>query len=564
MKRTVVGSSALSWAILVVTGSFAVWAQELPAPRFAERADVLAVSVWIRGQREGLTKENLDVLVDGQPVQVLALEPLASAFRQLQAPAAGPESVLLSGALPETASDMPLADAQRTREVAVVIAAHLCSKFCRAEASRVLARDAESLVRLGPVRVVLGRFTGPQELVRGVRDAETLRRLALEALPKVWVENALRREMDALSYEVRRRWGDPARFGPNIGEVGFGLRAAARLRLIQEQIQMAVASGKQAPATILVLFSDGFEAFPFRIWPRLMAGMPGALDAPWEQAALDLGDQAAPNGDDPAAWFARHLAAEGVVAVPYFLGPAGNTFFPGAAGSSGACMVQEFMTAGYVPKTSLWSMELLQSPGEGLQVWARETGGAMVRAGEPLTAAWPGSDLFLLTYQVGGVPDGKLHRLQVRHQEGRKLWAPAFIRHGAPSLGDEGAARALLAWGQTPGHLPVTAELSALRGSRKNREATLTVRTDFSSVVTTLRQVGWAQLALVVAVDLGEPDPFLYRAEFQEDVSAEEGAVWTFQGPMRLPRQARKLAVLVEEKGTGVRGGTALTITGEP
>jgi hypothetical protein len=111
--------------------------------------------------------------------------------------------------------------------------------------------------------------------------------------------------------------------------------------------------------------------------------------------------------------------------------------------------------------------------------------------------------------------------------------------------------------------LPVTAELSALRGSGKSRETTLTVRADFSSVVTTLRQVGLAQLALVVAVDLGDPDPFLYRAEFQEDVRAEEGATWTFQGPMRLPTQARKLAVLVEEKGTGARGGTVLPITRE-
>lgn len=562
MKRNVFGSSVLSWATLLVAGSVAGWTQELPAPRFAERADVLAVSVWIRGQGEGLTKENLEVLVDGQPVQVLALEPLASAALPLERPARA-EAPSFSGSVPQGATATPAAASPPTREVAVVIAAHLCSKFCRAEASRVLARDAEGLVRLGPVRVVVARFSGPQELARGVRDAEVLRRFAQDELPKVWVENTFQKEVDALSFEVLRRWGDPGRFGPGIGEVSFGLRAAARLRLIQEQIQMAVASGKQAPATILVLFSDGFEAFPSRIWPRFMAGMPGALDAPWEQAALDLGDQAQPVGDDPAAWFARHLAAEGVVAVPYFLGTAGNAFFPGAAASSGACMVQEFMTVGYAPKTSLKSMQLLRSPGEGLKVLAAETGGAVVPAGEPLTAVWSGSDLYLLTYQVGGVPDGNLHRLEVRHRDGQRLWAPAYVRHGAASLGDEGAARALLAWGQTPGHLPVTAELSALRGSGKSRETTLTVRADFSSVVTTLRQVGLAQLALVVAVDLGDPDPFLYRAEFQEDVRAEEGATWTFQGPMRLPTQARKLAVLVEEKGTGARGGTVLPIRRE-
>lgn len=559
-----ISALARFWAFLGIVLLAAVgWearAQEVPVPRFAERADVLAVSVWIRGPAHGLATEDLEVWVDGKPVQVLALEPLAPAVWEREGSANTPAREPSPGPARETTAALPDADAQPAREVAVVIAAHLCSRFCRAEASRVLARDAESLVRLGPVRVVLARFTGPQELTRGVRDAGTLKRFALEQLPRVWVENAFRREVSALSYEVRRRWGDPARFGPKNGEARFSLITAARLRLIQEQIQMAVASGKQAPGTILVLFSDGFEAFPLRVWQRFMEGMPGALDAPWEQVPLSLGEQASAADSDPAAWFARHLAAEGVVAVPYFLGTAGNAFFPGAAASSGACLFQEFMTVGYAPKTSLQSTELLQSPGEGLQVLARETGGALVTAGQPFATAWSGKDLYLLTYQVAGVPDGKLHRLQVRHRQGEELWAPAFIRHGAPSLGDEGAARALLAWGQAPGSLPVTAELSGFTESGKSRETTLLVRADFSSLRAALQQTGLAQLALVVAVDLGEPDPFLYRADFQEDVNPEEGAIWTFQGPVRLPTEARKLAVLVEEKGTGARGGTVLAV----
>lgn len=543
----------------------ASWAQEVAAPRFAERADVLAVSVWIRSEGAALAKDRLEVLVDGHPVQVLAVDPLdAEAWGIKLSPAdlGGGQS---TAAWPPAVSP-PAATAAPgqppAREVAVVIAAHLCSRFCRAEASRVLARDAEALVRLGPVRVVVARWQGPQELLRGVQDAEILRRFAREKLPGVWVEDTFERERSALTHEVWRRWGNPSRFGPAIGEAQASLAKAARLRLILAQIKMAVVSGRQAPGTVLVLISDGFEAVPFRAWQRFMEGMPGAFDLPWERGGLP--EEGQDPAADPATRFARHLAAEGVVAVPYFLGLAGAASPSWAAAASGSCAFREFMTVGYgnyrPHRLMSESTELLRNPQEGLQVLASETGGVVVAGGEALAASWPVADLYLLTYQVGGVPDGQLHRLEVRQEDAKKLWAPAFVRHGAASLGDEGAVRALLAWGQTPGPLPVRAELTQPRRVGKDVEATLTVSADFAPVFAVLRQAGLAQITLVAAVDLGDPDPFLYRTEFSEEVSPQEGSTWTFQGLIRLPKKATKIAVLVEERGTGARGGTTVEL----
>ncbi|MGC8917193.1 MAG: hypothetical protein ACP5NF_09475, partial [Thermoanaerobaculum sp.] len=414
-------------------------------PTFYERADVLAVSVWVRG--EGLDPDSLQVRVDGTPVPVVSLLRQTPWMRQSAVSGQGPEPgerlVLETG----VAADHV--------EVAVVIPAFLCSRFCRAAAVRALEGDAERLVALGPVRVVVARAAGPQELASGIRDAETLRQLAREVIPGIFSRNELAAEEHWFLTEARRPLGEAACFSasPVPGAV-FPLESAARVRRVLAAIKMAVASGRQAPSTVLVLLSDGFEVVPSPYWQQLLARVGEDRRYPWETPVLaSWGRAGEAESFEPVRLFSRELAAEGVVAVPYFFGLAG-TFAPNwAAEVSGRWAAREFLTAGYTLGTHWVDDGVIREPQEGLRLLAGETGGFMVPAGASLSQAQGPGELYLLTYQVAGVPDGNLHTLEVTSGQGLVLWAPQRVRHGGAAMGQEGAVRRLLRWGQKAGAL---------------------------------------------------------------------------------------------------------------
>ncbi|BCW94446.1 MAG: hypothetical protein KatS3mg007_2340 [Thermoanaerobaculum sp.] len=543
---------AFRWALILgfAAGPGEVLAADLP---FHERADVLAVSVWVRGEQ--LLPEHLVVRVDGAPVQVVSLLPHGSLMRLSSA----------NGQREELGEPRPPETGVRGDqvEVAVVLPTSMCSRFCRAAAARTLEAEAPHLVALGPVRVVLARASGPQELAAGVRDAETLRLLARNVIPKVLSRNELVSEERWLGAETRRLVGETAYFlaTPVPGAV-FPVESAARVRMLLAHIKMAVASGKQAPSTVLILLSDGFEVVPSLYWHELLAQVGEDRRYSWE-TPLFARWRGAGEAEivQPTRAFAQELAAEGVLAVPYFFGVAG-TFAPTwGAEVSGRWTAREFMTAGYTVGTHWVDDGVIHEPHEGLRLLAEETGGFMVPAGGELSAVEGPGELYLLTYQVAGVPDGNLHTLEVASRDGRVLWAPQHVRHGGAGMGQEGAVRRLLRWDQKAGTLPVAVAVKNLkRTTDRELQGTLRVDADFQEAFPLLARLGKAHVKVLLAVDVGDVEPFVYRRDVVEEVKPKEGSRWSFEAPIRLPAKARKLAVVVEEVSTGTTGGAVTTL----
>ncbi|WP_347246302.1 hypothetical protein [Thermogutta sp.] len=536
-----------------------------PPARFHERVGVLAVSVVVRSETGDLHPEDLDALVDGQPVHILSVEKLLHHSNTVSATedavSATENAVHATG----RAQEDP-AQARPKSEVAVVITSHGCSRFCLTAATRFLEREAESLTALGPVRFVVARQSGPELLGRDITQPQALRELVRTKVSTLATRNDLvaeRRWLTDQVYQVRgpmlrRRLPAPS------SEVFRLVEAGLYDREVLSHIRMAAFFGRRAAVTFLVLISDGFDFDAYGIWDAFARKTEAEDLFPWEQRALkSLGEQftAEKKERDSALQFARELAADGIVALPYFPGISGVFYPPWAASQSGVSVFREFMGPGY--RQGRTASGTVMDPSSGLQLLARETGGALIPTkGSLATVDRSLASFYVLTYQVSGLMDGELHRLEVRCRNGAALWAPNFVRHGRDDAMAEAAVRALLRGEGGDFSFPVEVQLEDIRAEANEMlRGTLHIGVDVSPVRSLLAALGGASFQLVLGVDTGRGDVFLHRASFEVQPETEGGSFWVFQAPIRWPRGAKRLAVAIQERNTATLGAADLELS---
>jgi hypothetical protein len=538
------------------------------APGFEEEVNVTAVRVLIRARAADgsfladLKPEEIQVLEDGVPAEVLGLEPLAGAARgQAAAPGAGE-------AAPATGME---AAPPQSQAVATRVALYLVPDLSwGGDLLRLLngARaEAERLLALGPVTVVLA---SPEPRVL----AESLTSVAE-------IDRALARK---LPLDRPSEWKGLGKirhdFAEDVGTMGSNIRAKllrARVAVLEERALLegalgrVVSWGRSQPkgAGFLVLGMDGFDWRLSEYYMRVLEpewqgpGNPGLsrddATGDYQEAQKEL-RQYDMDRDVEAAGAA--LAERGWSVVTFFNGTA-PTGFPAGASQSAYDDSGDNLHSGTAPgdfDASVPGSRVL-FPAEPLRAMAEITGGMFVRGAH---GAWPESALggvldelghsWVLTYQVARPADGMPHPLEVRvNRAGVTVIAPRGVFSGTPEGEAVLRAQQVLAGKTLPGALPVSLTLAPEAAPAKGVSlARMQVRADLARVHEALASLGKARFRVTVAVAIKGRDPFVTNDLQQAPVG--EGDEWSYEAPLQWQKGATRLAVEVEELATGVWG----------
>ncbi len=511
--------------------------QTPPRASFSERIEITAGTVVAKLPSSQATLEDLKLYLNDELARVLEVRPVFSGTAEAQVHS--PDTTAGSAqAGPEAAAPAV--------EVAVVVLTDFCDRYCRSYGAELVLQEAAKLLRMGPVRVVqtgqVSRILG-----EGLRDEASLRQ-ALEGIPLLQTRNVM-------IWERKQIWeieAAAARQGVlSSGWDFFMVRRALR------QMVAALETGRAAPVTVAFVLSDGFDISPFEGLSFQQAASAKFERQPWEQRSPQWWLDREKDSEDTLRLLARGLAAEGIVLHFVYpgIGGQGGQYYGSSAG--GGSLFEEFMTVGY--NLSLWSrysFTPLAQPTRGMGQLAAETGGSLVYSKKPLGVALEGlKNLFLVTYQVSGVLDGRLVPVKLFFRGAEVPTVSPVTRLGVSSLASEARAVAALTGPSSRGALGVTIHLADVRAAgKKTRQGLLVARTDVGHLFETLKDLARGRFRVTVAVELAKEEPFVHQEEFVQEVKEGAGTVWTYEAPIRLPKEAERISVLVEELQTGAWG----------
>ncbi|BCW94441.1 MAG: hypothetical protein KatS3mg007_2335 [Thermoanaerobaculum sp.] len=113
--------------------------------------------------------------------------------------------------------------------------------------------------------------------------------------------------------------------------------------------------------------------------------------------------------------------------------------------------------------------------------------------------------------------------------------------------------------GSSAGSIPAAVRLER----RSLAHEWLVVSSDLKKVISEEKALATLKLRVTVAVHLRKGEPFVHQEEFEQAVGEEsEGTVWTYEAPIKLPKEAERLAVVIEELQTGTWGAAVLDLKG--
>jgi hypothetical protein len=498
-----------------------------------------------------LRPEELMVLEDGQPVRLLALEPGLGPGNSLA------ETDSIESASEPTAASVP---PSRPWRVVVYVSTELAGRFVLRELCHRTAAEATRLTNLGQVDVVLADPSPTLVTEAGRRPDEV--RDALEFVAK---------DASGMTTVERIRNSFTQEFKPGVGfdrrismtqasPQAFALQARAAVHrertVIRGELDRMVAwMQSQPPAArgLLVWMTGGFDLNPADFYIPLVEQIDSGL------AVTLRSDYAMLSLEDDVRRMVEVALSYGWTVLPVNLS---RTRFIYGAEVDGAGKVQHHqgVSAGAI---STQQGDFRQvAPSFPLQIIARSTGGEYVANEDQLRTVLDHiHGAYALTYQVERPVDGRLHRLEIRcTRPGVRLRGRLYAASG--SLRGVSATRAqrLLAGEKVAGRLEMTAAIQNIgRASKGQNIGDLVVTADLGDLRPTLSPVNLGEMRITVVVEITHRSPFIHHQEIAIDWSTTDD-IWHFGTGISWPKNASRLAVVVEELVSSTWGASVISL----
>jgi hypothetical protein len=495
-----------------------------------------------------LRPEELQVLEDGEPVGLLALEAGLG-------PAESPAEAASSGTVVESAPLGP-----HSWRVVVYVSTELAGRFVLPTLCRRAAEEATRLTDLGQVEIVLADPT-PTLVTEAGRQPEVVRQ-SMELIARnssgVTTVEQIR---NAFVREFKPGAGFDQRYTiTQSSPATFAARARASVHrertVIRGELDRMVAWMQSQPPTargLLVWMTGGFDLNPADFYIPLV-----------EQIDSDLAqtlrmDYPALSLKDDVRQMVEVALAMGWTILP--VNSSRATFMYGAdIGGTGKAQHHSGVGASAV-ETQQGEFRQV-APGYPLQVIARATGGEYVLNNEQFVRALDHiRGAYVVTYQVDRPADGRLHRLEIRcTRPGVKLRGRHYAASG--SLRGVAATRAqrLLAGEEIRGGLEMTAEIHNITKKPKGiREGDLDLSADVRELRSVLSALDLGQMRVTVAVEVEGGSPFINHQEI--DLEWDQiGDAWQFGADFQWPKKATRMVVVVEELVSSTWGATTIAL----
>lgn len=517
---------------------------------------------------EDLVPGDFEVLEDGEPVPVIGVEVWRRGTVVRQA----------AGTVTET---QVTEESLWTWHSLIYFDQVLSSSRSIRRSAEGLAAQAGRLTQLGTVEIVTANPAVEQVLAptrSGPLVEQTLERLAREAVGRDELRR-IRRQLvhDQQVLGVR-----------SVRESQISVLIAQEFDLLRRQhdVLMARVGGElhDGPRALL-LVNDGYDLRPQDFYDQFVGGHMegGGLTSRGIQSAGGVAALNAEANTQASATDVEHLgktlAASGWVTFNMALGALEAAATVGAEmtgrGRSGDIDLRakvDFNAAG-VDNVVVRPLD----PGRQLAV---ATGGDVLTGVNALPRTLETlADKVRLTYQVTRVPDGELHRVEVRaRRPGLKVSAPRWSGSTAPEGTAAARARQLLAGGADRGDLEVAAavalepagepaapaaETSAEAAPARPQRGKLQARIDLRPLRDSYGPAQVTPVRITVAASFAEGEPFVYHDLVDSQNLAGLDA-WTYALPIRLPGEMERLSVVFEDLTTGAWGGAvAAVVEGE-
>jgi hypothetical protein len=548
-----------------VSEALSVWTRagvepSLPVedPVIAERLDVTAITVLLSAVGEGrrpvgdLSVEEIEVLEDGVPVEILELVPLATVS------AAEEESAANEG----VATAPPVSAEETELPVTVYVDRILGGGSDLRRALEALEGEAERLVALGPVEIVVAEAERVEVLLSATRDAAALARAFEKAASQTAAYHAIERIRLSFVRGLRKPIVRAIENTAKSSAVATAATAAAGeesvfLSRSLERLRLWALEGAGHRAGLLLVVGGGFDEDPASFYLPFIERME-PHNSYW--ARENLGRRRLSERVDSLSrelagvgWRIEAIAGNATASPTYsaelrrsdkvesFKGPDFN-LAPGA-------------------EESPW---LMVDPIGTLRHLASASGGdATVGSAGLRTTLDEAAGWYLLTYQVERPPDGAVHALEIRPlRSGVEVTTNRVVTAATSEGQSEARLRRLLRESTNRGELPVELAIGLPSPTEKeNLRADVEVTVRFSSFASLLfRSEAGPRLRISVAVEVGGRAGF---AEHRLERPGSEAAEWVYEFPLAWPAEERALlAVTVEDLASGVWGGAVLELPG--
>ncbi|MCP4201439.1 MAG: hypothetical protein GY769_05830 [bacterium] len=536
---------------------------------FSERIAVTAVDLFILVRDQGgglpadLGPDDFEVLEDGVIQPVIGVESASQA----------PATEAHSGAPPAAKEGAR----KRDWHTVIYFDQALCGRRAVKIAALNLAEQAGRLADLGLVEVTLAEES-VTILQAATRDAGAVRtalaRVAKKVRGQSQVAGVRRRYLRTIAdQEAISSQRSPGGVGGSTAPAGrpgsvesLARRQAARQTdeggrqlqirsaLLQERaiiqarrdlLLSHLARYRAKSPRALILVSDGYDVDPRDFY---LAGVEERLES---RLSPELQELAFGSLTEEMA---RVLVGSNWTIVGVALGELGAGM-AAPASESGTSVVQD---AGSGQRTSsLGAARFLMSrPLEPLLQLARDSGGELLTSEKELENAVTNlADRIRLTYQASRLPDGRIHRLQVRAKRpGLKIQAPRWVGSETPEEVVLNRAQ-LIAQGRRLGDLELESMVLFDSAETEDRGATLAARLHLAPLDAVRRSLDGAALRVTTAIYFPERVPFVHHEVVWEQ-DLREGAHWGHSAHVTLPPDTGAVVVVVEELTTGSWGGS--------
>ena len=531
-----------------------------PTETFSGRAQVTAVDLVIDVRdADGRVPANLSpqdfvVLEDGEEQQVIGIDLLAGGWAEGGA-------VHRPVVAPPSAGDDRLAES--TWSMVVYVDQVLSSTGSIRRATQMLAEQAGRLTALGTVEVVVAD-PQPRQVLAPTRSGRLVEQALLQLGREIGGRDAIRQIRRGFYEHLRqqlelvgRGQGSTAsRSGIDIGRTRLNtgrttvtweaVNQEHRLLVGQqdEMLSWTAAHLAEGPRALL-LVNDGYDLDPRDFYA---GGVDGQTAAELNSTLQDY------SSVGQFQEMTRTIAADGWTCLNLAFGNPGATFGVAAAEVSGKGRMglTSDRFSGDVA-TSL-PTALAIRPLDPLRNLAEETGGELLTGAKAIPGALERlGERLRLTYQVARLPDGEVHRIEVKpRNRDWKVRAPEWSGSAAPQASASARARRLIGGGVEQGGLPLAAAVAfdeetageADGGSADERTArrhgTLQARLDLREMSAALPAA--TTLRVTFAVELPEQVPYV-RHDLIENQNLVALDWWTYSVPIVMPPQAGKISV---------------------
>ncbi len=536
------------------------------------RIEVTAVTVLIAARDKNgdpiknLRADEVEVQEDGNPVAVLDL----AAVPQVGGAADDGGPSVVAPALRETAST------QAPMPVSVYVDCRLSGSKEISSAIAALAERSEWLVSLGPVDVVVAE-KDVSTVLEGSRDPQEIRDALARLTAQSGGQHAIEQIRTRFLRDIRRApdrltrgdmgldgdtsAGDPASTGGIVGgqedkrfERSMVL-TAARGAIFEEDGLLRQSMGRvsdwaltwpSGKPRMLLIVGAGFDEDPVDFYLPFVERMEtqSAAGAREEFKRFRQAARVDRVGQD--------LAAAGWLVVPVASQTTGSQ--TGAAEIGGGDRFQMFMSAQTDAIRTSYAQFLLLDPLGAQRHLAAPSGGEVVMGDEGLdrlidsSAGW-----YRLSYQIDRPPDGANHRLEIAStRPDVDIRSTSVIASETPEGEAAARVRRLLRGSVEGGELAVEIALSAAERVAKQMSAEATITTGLDAIQPLLVAGGRRTFRVSVGVLAGAEEPFILHRT--ETIDGGAGS-WRYTVPLRWPAGGGRLAVVVEDLGSGAWGG---------